>query len=77
MFWTPQLGVTEGSSSLTNSIYVFDTANVVYVTRQAPQIILDRSQLFSSDQSQLRLTLRGDLMVPQPTAVVRGTGFLP
>jgi hypothetical protein len=39
--------------------------------------VLDRSRLFNNDQSELRETMRGDLIVPNPTSVVRLTGLLP
>jgi HK97 family phage major capsid protein len=75
--WTSQLTVTEtqGTSNATNSIYIFDTLNTIFVPRTSLQIVLDRSRLFNSDQSELRGTMRCDLMVPQPSAVVRVTGF--
>jgi HK97 family phage major capsid protein/HK97 family phage prohead protease len=68
---------TQGSSSLTNSIYVYDVQSVVYVQRQPIEIELDRSRLFNSDQSEMRAKLRGDLIAPTPTGVVRITGALP
>jgi hypothetical protein len=68
---------TQGSSSVTNSAYLFDKTQVIWVRRQDPQVVLDRSRLFNSDQSELRATLRGDLIVPNPTAIVRITGLLP
>jgi HK97 family phage major capsid protein len=69
VFSTPQLGIaeTQGSSSVTNSIYVCDIDNVIYVNRQDIVIELDRSRLFNSDQSELRAKLRGDLISPNPT----------
>ena len=75
--WTSQLTVTEtqGTNNFSNSIYVFDTQNVIFVPRTSPTIVLDRSRLFNSDQSELRFTQRFDLIVPQPTAVVRSTGY--
>lgn len=74
---TSQLSTNEttGTSSTTNSAYLLDTRNVVWVSRQAPQIVLDRSRLFNSDQSELRVTMRGDLIAPIPNAIVRVTGF--
>jgi HK97 family phage major capsid protein/HK97 family phage prohead protease len=79
VFTTSQLSITEtqGSSSVTNSAYLFDRTQVIWVRRQDPQVVLDRSRLFNSDQSELRATLRGDLIVPNPTAIVRITGLLP
>lgn len=74
---TSQLSTSEttGTSSTTNSAYLLDTRNVVWVSRQAPQIVLDRSRLFNSDQSELRVTMRGDLIAPIPNAIVRIAGF--
>jgi HK97 family phage major capsid protein len=79
VFTSSQLSVTEtqGSSSVTNSAYLLDKTQVIWVRRQDPQVVLDRSRLFNSDQSELRATLRGDLIVPNPTAIVRITGLLP
>lgn len=42
-----------------------------------PELELDRSRLFNSDQSELRAKLRGDLIVPNPSAVVRIAGVTP
>jgi HK97 family phage major capsid protein len=67
---------TQGSSSLTNSIYVYDTESVVYVQRSPIEIELDRSRLFNSDQSEFRAKSRGDLIAPTPTGIVRITGAL-
>ena len=74
----PQLSTneTQGTSgAVCNSGYLVDTQKVVYVQRQDPQIVLDSSRLFNTDQSELRATLRGDLLVPSPSGVVRVTGF--
>jgi HK97 family phage major capsid protein len=67
---------TQGSSSLTNSIYVYDVESVVYVQRSPIEIELDRSRLFNSDQSEFRAKSRGDLIAPTPTGIVRITGAL-
>jgi HK97 family phage major capsid protein len=67
---------TQGSSSLTNSIYVYDTESLVYVQRSPIEIELDRSRLFNSDQSEFRAKSRGDLISPTPTGIVRITGAL-
>jgi HK97 family phage major capsid protein len=80
VYTTPQLSTNEvqgTSGTVANSAYLFDTANVIYVRRQDPTVVLDRSRLFNSDQSELRATMRGDLLVPNPTGVVRLTGLLP
>jgi len=47
----------------------------VYVQRSPIEIELDRSRLFNSDQS-VRAKLRGDLISPTPSGIVRITGFL-
>src|SRR5215211_8892720 len=72
------LGVTEttGSSSLTNSAYVYDVESVVFVWRKPFAVDIDRSRLFNSDQSEFRARLRGDLISPNPTGIVRVTGLL-
>jgi HK97 family phage major capsid protein len=76
---TPQLAVTETqgtSGAVTNSAYVYDVENVVYVQRAGIEVEIDRSRLFNSDQSEFRAKLRGDLIVPNPTGLVRVTGLL-
>jgi hypothetical protein len=50
---------------------VFDASQVYAVFRQDTTIVLDRSRLFNTDQSELRAILRADLIVPNPLAVVR------
>ena len=79
VYVSAQLSVTEtqGSASNASSIYVYDAEQVVYVRRQEVEVELDRSRLFNSDQSELRGKLRGDLIVPNPTAVVRVLGVTP
>lgn len=80
VFTTSQLSTNEvqgSSGSVCNSAYLFDATQVIWVRRQDPQIVLDRSRLFNSDQSELRATMRGDLIVPNPTSIVRLTGLLP
>lgn len=76
---TPQLATTEvqgTSGAVTNSAYLYDVENVVYVQRAGIEVELDRSRLFNSDQSEFRAKLRGDLIVPNPTGLVRVTGLL-
>lgn len=68
---------TQGTAVNSSSIYVFNAAEVVYVRRSEVELELDRSRLFNSDQSELRAKLRGDLIVPNPTAVVRVVGVTP
>ncbi len=61
---------------MANSAYVFDVDSLVYVQRSPIEIELDRSRLFNSDQSEMRGKLRGDLISPTPTGIVRVTGLL-
>jgi len=71
-------GETQGTSgAVANSAYVYDTQSLVYVQRSPIEIELDRSRLFNSDQSEMRAKLRGDLVAPTPTGIVRVTGLLP
>jgi hypothetical protein len=56
---------------------VFSPSEVVFVRRQDATIELDRSRLFNQDMSELRAKLRADLIVPNPTAVVRIVGVRP
>lgn len=76
---TSQLSTTEtkGTSTDTSSAYVFAPSEVVLVRRQDATIELDRSRLFDRDMSELRGKLRADLIVPNPSAVVRITGIKP
>jgi HK97 family phage major capsid protein len=77
VYVSAQLSTTEvqgTSGSTTSSVYVLDWSEVVYVRRSEVELELDRSRLFNSDQSEMRAKLRGDLIVPNPTAVVRITG---
>jgi len=64
------------SGAVTNSAYVYDVDSLVYVQRSPIEIELDRSRLFNSDQSEMRGKLRGDLISPTPTGIVRVTGLL-
>ncbi len=74
-----QLSVTETQWTATNasSVYVYNANEVVYVRRKEIELELDRSRLFNSDQAELRARLRGDLLVPNPSAVVRVLGITP
>ena len=68
---------TQGTANNASSVYVYNAAEVVYVRRSEIELELDRSRLFNSDQSELRAKLRGDLVVPNPSAVVRIAGVTP
>lgn len=71
-------GETQGTSgAVANSAYVYDTQSLVYVQRSPIEIELDRSRLFNSDSSEMRAKLRGDLISPTPSGIVRITGLLP
>ncbi len=64
------------SGAVTNSAYVYDIDSLVYVARSGIEIELDRSRLFNSDQSEMRAKLRGDLISPTPSGIVRVAGLL-
>ena len=53
-----------------------DVGSLVYVQRSVIEVELDRSRLFNSDQSEMRAKLRGDLISPTQTGIVRVTGAL-
>lgn len=78
VYVTGQLSVTEtqGTATTASSIYVFDPGQIVLVRRADTSIELDRSRLFNQDASELRGTLRADLLAPNPAAVVRIVGVL-
>jgi HK97 family phage major capsid protein/HK97 family phage prohead protease len=79
VYTSAQLTLTEtqGTATNANSAYVYDTQSLVYVQRSPIEIELDRSRLFNSDQSEMRAKLRGDLISPTPTGIVRVVGLLP
>ena len=64
------------SGAVTNSAYVYDVDSLVYVQRSSIEIELDRSRLFNADMSEFRAKLRGDLISPTPSGVVRVAGLL-
>jgi len=75
VYLSSQLSITEGAGA-ESSAYVYDAAQLVAVFRQDTQVVLDRSRLFNSDQSELRAILRADVSVPNPKAVVRISKFV-
>lgn len=79
VFLTSALSIAEaqGTSNDASSVYVYDARQVVAVRRQEARVELDRSRLFNFDQSELRATLRWDLVVPNGKSVVRIAGFRP
>ncbi|MFC5753392.1 phage major capsid protein [Actinomadura rugatobispora] len=76
---TSQLAVneTQGSASTANSIYVYQADQVVAVIRKDTTVDVDTSAAFSSDRTAVRVTLRADLVLPNPAAVVRILGVIP
>lgn len=81
VYLTTALSITEtqGTASNASSIYVYATgeAGPILVRRQDVTIELDRSRLFDKDASEMRGKMRADLLVPQPSAVVRVVGVKP
>ncbi|MFC4912573.1 phage major capsid protein [Actinomadura gamaensis] len=79
VFLTSQLSTNEvqGTATNANSIYVYQGDQVVTVFRSDADVQVDRSAAFSSDRTAVRVTLRADLVLPNPAAVVRITGVTP
>jgi HK97 family phage major capsid protein len=79
VFVSSQLGKTEtrGTSSDCSSIYVIDASQVVLVRRTDVALEVDRSQYFSSDQTQIRAKVRAGFVLPHPAAVARVVGVRP
>src|SRR5215210_8476889 len=74
VYTSPPLSTNETkgtSGAVANSAYPYDTQSLVYVQRSPIEIELDRSRLFNSDQSEIRAKLRGDVVSPTPTGIVR------
>jgi HK97 family phage major capsid protein len=78
LFTSSQLSIAEakGTATTTSSAYVYAPSEVVLVRRQDAEVELDRSRLFDRDMSEMRAKLRADLIVPNPSAVVRVQGIL-
>ncbi len=78
VYVSSQLSIAEaqGTATTASSVYVYDPTQVVVVSRNDATIELDRSRLFNQDMSELRGTLRADLLAPNPTAIVRIAGVL-
>jgi HK97 family phage major capsid protein len=79
VYLSPQISVTEtqgSSGAVASSAYVYDTSQVVAVMRQDARVELDSSRLFDSDSSELRCTMRADVVVPNPKGVCRVLGIL-
>jgi HK97 family phage major capsid protein/HK97 family phage prohead protease len=78
VYVSSQLSIAEaqGTATTASSIYVYDPTQVVVVNRNDATIELDRSRLFNQDMSEMRGTLRADLLAPNPTAICRIAGVL-
>lgn len=77
---TSQLSTTEtkGTATTASSVYVYQADQVVAVSREAAATIeVDRSAAFSRDSTAVRVTMRADLVLPNPEAVVRIEGVIP
>jgi HK97 family phage major capsid protein len=68
---------TQGTATTASSIYCYAPSEVVVVTRKDAEIELDRSRMFHMDATEMRGTLRADLLVPNVGAVARIAGVLP
>ncbi len=67
---------TEGTSTgVCSSVYLADTTQIAVVFRQGARVELDRSRHFDQDAIGVRGTLRADLVVLNPAAVVHVPGF--
>jgi len=80
VYLTSQLSQTEtkGSSSITGSIYVLDAPQIKIVMRSDyANLEVDRSRLFNSDQTEIKVTMRADVVVPNAAgSVCRLSGLL-
>jgi hypothetical protein len=76
MFHSNQVSITDAPGTAT-AVHLVGEGAVVYVNRQSPVVEVDRSRLFNSDQSEIRIKTRGNLIAAIPNGVVRITGMLP
>lgn len=76
---TSQLPVdeTQGTASNASSAYVYDAPQIVAVMRSQAEIVADSSAKFTADMTAVRATMRADVAVPYPEAVVRIAGITP
>jgi HK97 family phage major capsid protein len=79
IYLTSQISTTEsqGTASNATSAYVFDAARVVAVRRQDAEVTIDPWFDFRSEIVGLRVTVRWDVVLPTPAAVVRVRGITP
>lgn len=79
VYLTSQLAITEtqGTSTDCSSAYVYQANEVLAVRREQTIVEADSSRLFNQDMTEIRGIARWDLVVPNPTAVVRILGIRP
>ena len=78
VFLTSQISIaeTQGTGTACSSIYVYDPAQVFAVLRSDAAVFVDPYRLSDKDMTAVRVTLRGDVVVANPAAVVRVSGIL-
>lgn len=79
VFLSSQISTTETqgtAAGVASSSYVTQSDRCVAVLRSDVRVERDSSRLFNSDESEVRAIMRGDFVVPNPTAVVRVLGIL-
>lgn len=76
VYVSSQLSITEtqGTSTDCSSVYLVEAPRIVVVMRSDATVELGRERLFNSDQSEIRVTMRADVLAPQPTAICRIKG---
>lgn len=77
VYVSSQLSITEtqGTSTDCSSIYVVQADQIVLVMREDARVEVDRSRLFHTDQSEVRVIMRADVVVPNAKAICRIKGF--
>jgi uncharacterized protein len=76
MYHSNQVSITDSPGTAT-AVHLVAEGALVYVNRQSPVVEVDRSRLFNSDQSEIRVKTRGNLIAAIPNGIVRVTGLLP
>ena len=76
VYSSSQLAVNEGAGTNENSAYIYAPSQLHVVRRSDVEFEADRSRLFNSDQSEVRIKTRLDLLAPNPKAIVRASGIL-
>jgi HK97 family phage major capsid protein len=68
--------LTQGNSTgVCSTAWLIDTSAVYVVVRSGTRIELDRSRYFDTDQSARRATMRGDVVLAQPSLAISIPGF--